>query len=385
MNTEKFAARVVSWQKRFGRHDLPWQQTRDPYRVWLSEIMLQQTQVATVIDYYLRFLQRFPNLGSLAQASQDDVLALWAGLGYYSRARNLHRCAQVVQRDHHGQFPKQRVELEQLPGIGRSTAAAIASFCFDQAEPILDGNVKRVFTRHFGVKGVITQNQTINELWSLVETQMPSKEVVGYTQGLMDLGATLCTLRKPKCETCPVSASCVAFREGRQAELPARAKKKETPTRYKVFLVATHENSIWLEKQPEPGIWGGLYCFPSLFLEEPLAKACEGDIERLPSSVSNWVASKALAMGSTLDKAPGLNFGGGFKHAFTHYKLDADVLVLELNAEQAAKSNHNDFYTGEAVKSLGLPQPISRWLSHFQAQNSPVRKFGVGAKTAQQD
>jgi A/G-specific adenine glycosylase len=204
------AQRVLRWRRQFGRQGLPWQDTKDPYRVWLSEIMLQQTQVATVLDYYARFLQRFPDLPALAAAPLDDVLALWSGLGYYSRARNLHRCAQVVQREHGGVFPNSSAALAQLPGIGRSTAAAIAAFCFGERVAILDGNVKRVLGRALGFAGDLSVAAQERALWQLAQDQVPARGVAPYTQGLMDLGATLCSVRNPECDRCPLAKLCVA-------------------------------------------------------------------------------------------------------------------------------------------------------------------------------
>jgi A/G-specific adenine glycosylase len=215
----KFASRLIAWQATDGRHDLPWQRTLDPYRIWLAEVMLQQTQVATVLPYFRRFVERFPDLESLAAASLDAVMRAWAGLGYYSRARNLHRCAQVIVTRHGGRFPDSPDALAQLPGIGRSTAAAIAAFAYGAHAPILDGNVKRVMARHFGVEGYPGASAIERQLWQLAESQLPDADIGAYTQGLMDLGATLCTRRAPRCETCPVRASCVAAR-GRVAEPP---------------------------------------------------------------------------------------------------------------------------------------------------------------------
>ncbi|MFP4905238.1 A/G-specific adenine glycosylase, partial [Paraburkholderia sp. BR14261] len=231
-----FAPRLIAWQREHGRHDLPWQNTRDPYRIWLSEIMLQQTQVSTVIPYYTRFLERFPTVEALAAAPDDDVMALWAGLGYYSRARNLHRCAQVVADTHGGKFPQTVEALAELPGIGRSTAAAIASFAFGARETILDGNVKRVLARVFGVEGFPGEKRVENAMWTLAETLVPGPEasdadVSAYTQGLMDLGATLCGRGKPDCARCPFAQDCVANTTGRQRELPAARPKKAVPTR----------------------------------------------------------------------------------------------------------------------------------------------------------
>ena len=229
----EFSPRIVAWQRLHGRHDLPWQNTRDPYRIWLSEIMLQQTQVATVIPYYERFLARFPDVAALAAAAQEDVMPYWAGLGYYARARNLHRCAQEIARDWQGRFPPTAEAIATLPGIGRSTAAAIAAFAYGERSPILDGNVKRVFTRHFGIAGDPSKREVEQRLWALADTQVevaPDLDMAAYTQGLMDLGATLCTRGKPACDKCPVADTCVARREGRQAELPTPKRARRCPS-----------------------------------------------------------------------------------------------------------------------------------------------------------
>lgn len=260
-----FAPRIVAWQRQHGRHDLPWQNTRDPYRIWLSEIMLQQTQVATVIPYYERFLQRFPDVAALAAAAQEDVMPYWAGLGYYARARNLHRCAQEIARDWNGRFPPSAEAIATLPGIGRSTAAAIAAFAYGERSPILDGNVKRVFTRHFGIAGDPARREIEQRLWALADAQVeaaPGLDMAAYTQGLMDLGATLCTRGKPACERCPVADTCVARREGRQAELPTPKARKAIPERETAMLVLQHQGAFLLQQRPEPGIWGGLWSLP---------------------------------------------------------------------------------------------------------------------------
>ncbi|EWM51298.1 A/G-specific adenine glycosylase [Bordetella holmesii 70147] len=229
----EFAALIADWQARHGRHRLPWQNTRDPYRIWLSEIMLQQTQVATVIPYFERFLGRFPDVAALAAASQEDVMPYWAGLGYYARARNLHRCAQDIVARWAGRFPPDAQTIATLPGIGRSTAAAIAAFAYGERSPIMDGNVKRVFTRHFGIEGDPSKRELEQRLWRLAEdlvSAVPGLDMTAYTQGLMDLGATLCTRGKPACDRCPVAASCIARRDGRQQELPTPRHAEPCPS-----------------------------------------------------------------------------------------------------------------------------------------------------------
>ena len=250
-----FARKLVQWQRRHGRHGLPWQGTRDPYRIWLSEIMLQQTQVAAVIPYYERFLARFPDMAALAAASEDEVLRLWSGLGYYARGRNLLRAARQVVSD--ASFPDTSETIQALPGVGPSTAAAIAVFAFGRRAAILDGNVKRVLARCFGVEGEKAQ-------WKLAQGLLPPRGIKIYTQALMDLGATLCTPAKPACERCPVAADCVALREDRTAQLPAPRKRQPLPTRCATWLVLLHRDSVLLERRPGCGIWGGLWAFPEL-------------------------------------------------------------------------------------------------------------------------
>jgi A/G-specific adenine glycosylase len=249
----EFARKLVSWQHRHGRHGLPWQGTRDAYRVWLSEIMLQQTQVAAVIPYYERFLARFPDVGVLAAASEDEVLELWSGLGYYARGRNLRNAARIVAS--RGSFPDTPEGLQQLPGVGPSTAAAIAAFAFGRRAAILDGNVKRVLARCYGVEGERAQ-------WALAEKLLPKRGIESYTQALMDLGATICTRTSPACERCPVAGQCVALREGRIDELPAPRKRRPLPLRHATWLVLLHRESVLLERRPSSGIWGGLWVFP---------------------------------------------------------------------------------------------------------------------------
>jgi A/G-specific adenine glycosylase len=259
------AERVIAWQRSHGRSALPWQGTRDPYRVWLSEVMLQQTQVATVLDYYARFLTRFPDVAALAAAPLDDVLAQWSGLGYYSRARNLHRCAQAVVQHHGGAFPASAAALAGLPGIGRSTAAAIAAFCFGERAAILDGNVKRVLTRALGFDGDLAVAAHERDLWSRAEALLPASGIEPYTQGLMDLGATLCTTRAPRCPDCPLSADCVARIEGRPERFPVKTRKLKRGARRNVLLwLVDARDRWWLTRRPATGVWAGLWTLPVL-------------------------------------------------------------------------------------------------------------------------
>ncbi len=274
----QFSEKIVQWQAQHGRHHLPWQNTRDPYRVWLSEIMLQQTQVATVLTYYQRFLQRFPTVADLAAGSDEDVMALWSGLGYYSRARNLHRCAQEVMDRFGGSFPQTVDDLVTLPGIGRSTAGAIASFCFAQRAAILDANVKRVLTRALGFADDLATSSAEKKLWALAESLLPTQDLAStmprYTQGMMDMGATICTAKKPSCLLCPVQDSCVAYKEGAPERYPVKTKKlKRTSASWWLLRLQRDDGAVWLEKRPVSGIWGGLYCLPVYATEEALMQA----------------------------------------------------------------------------------------------------------------
>jgi len=260
----EFAKSLVRWQRAHGRHGLPWQDTRDPYRVWLSEVMLQQTQVEAVIPYYERFLERFPDVHALAGATEDEVLRLWSGLGYYARARNLHRAAQMVAADRAGRFPDTVEGLSALPGVGRSTAAAIAAFAFGRRAAILDGNVKRVLARAFGIDGFPGEPAVEARLWRLAEDQLPRRDIGRYTQALMDLGATLCTRVRPRCDACPLGPRCVARSQGRTAELPAPRPRKPYPQREVTWLVLLDAGRVLLERRPAPGLWGGLWTFPEI-------------------------------------------------------------------------------------------------------------------------
>jgi A/G-specific adenine glycosylase len=281
----QFAHRVIDWQRRHGRHDLPWQGTRDPYRVWLSEIMLQQTQVTTVLGYYARFLDRFPDVATLAAASQDDVLALWSGLGYYSRARNLHACARAVVAEHGGQFPRRSDELKTLPGIGRSTAAAIAAFCFGERVAILDGNVKRVLTRLLGFDGDLADTARERELWAQASALLPEQGIEPYTQGLMDLGSSICLARSPACPTCPAHDLCRAARDGTQARFPVKTRKLKRGTREHLWLWLAWRDRVWLVKRPDRGVWAGLWSLPefdSIAAFERHSAAWPGEALTLP-------------------------------------------------------------------------------------------------------
>lgn len=337
-----FAARLIDWHHAHGRHDLPWQASRDAYRVWLSEIMLQQTQVETVIPYYRRFLLRFPDLASLAAAPVEEVMPLWSGLGYYARARNLHKCAREVMADHGGRFPSTATEIARLPGIGRSTAAAISAFSNGERVAILDGNVKRVLCRVFGVEGYPGEKAIENRLWALAEGLLPEAGIGTYIQAQMDLGATLCTRSKPACGRCPLATLCRAYRDGRTAELPSARPRKAVPKRSTRFAVILDGDAVLLEQRPPSGIWGGLLALPEIPED---ADAAEWAARRYGLRISGW---QALA---------------GLKHVFTHFTLELRPELLR--ADMAAPHCSEDGPVWQALECLAdaaLPAPIRRIL-----------------------
>jgi len=342
---QDFAQAVVQWQRTHGRHGLPWQNTRDPYRIWLSEIMLQQTQVATVIRYYERFLQRFPTIQSLAQAKQEDVMPYWAGLGYYARARNLHRCAQVVCEAWKGQFPHQAIDIMTLPGIGRSTAAAIAAFAHGERSPIMDGNVKRVFTRYFGIEGNTSTRAVEQLLWHTAEQALEaapsSLDMKAYTQGLMDLGSGVCTRTRPDCQACPLMEACYARHTGRQLELPTPKPRKPSAERHCAMLILESSNSVLLHQRPSSGIWGGLLSLPQFETQELLEGAC-----------INW--------GLTLTPRQKM---AGLSHTFTHFKLHIEpwlVIGDDILVKEPAP-DHIWLPTAELAHAA-LPTPVRKLL-----------------------
>ena len=335
---EQFAERVITWQRTSGRHDLPWQRTRDPYLIWLSEIMLQQTQVAAVIRYYARFLEHFPTLDSLAAAPEDDVLALWSGLGYYARARNLHGAARLIVQRHAGVFPGNFADIVALPGIGRSTAGAIAVFAFGKREPILDGNVKRVFARVFGIAGFPGDKEISMRMWKHAEDVLPSNDVETYTQGLMDLGAEVCIRRRPRCECCPLSGVCVAKRDNRIATLPAPRPKKTLPEKSTVMLILQREGQVLLEKRPAPGIWGGLWSFPEM-----------ADLVDVVGVVHRRFGAQATLEGIL----------AAVRHGFTHYALTITPALLRVTRlELRAQSAGQAWMTPADAINSAVPAPV---------------------------
>ena len=349
-----FSAALIGWQKAHGRHDLPWQNTRDAYRIWLSEIMLQQTQVATVIPYYLRFLDRFPTVFALATAPLQEIMESWSGLGYYSRARNLHRCARQVVEEHGGIFPSDPKLLADLPGIGRSTAAAIAAFSYGVRAAILDGNVIRVFSRVFGITDFAGNKPVKDALWRRAETMLPSQDIEAYTQGLMDLGATVCTRSKPHCTPCPFSARCMAFAEGKIDEFPVRKPKKSLPERWISMLAITHENRILLEQRPGKGVWGGLLSLP----EVPLVK------ERAEKGIVAEEDAVAIEKTAVLLGASGVGMQlPSFTHTFSHFRLHIIPYRTELTrlGEIEAQAGYV-WFDLDRIEQAPLPSPVKKWL-----------------------
>ena len=343
----ELAAQVVRWQAAHGRNHLPWQNTRDAYRVWLSEIMLQQTQVATVLEYYTRFLARFPDVRQLAAAAQDEVLALWSGLGYYSRARNLHRCAQIVVHQHGGEFPRTVDELAALPGIGRSTAGAIAAFCFGARAPILDANVRRVLTRVLGFGADLAEAKNERALWQQAEALLPRQDLSHamprYTQGLMDLGAGICLPRNPNCLLCPLQEACVARRDGNPQDYPVRTRKlKRSAQAWWLLLRQDGAGRLWLERRPPTGIWAGLYCPPvydsRAALDEALQLHASCDARDLPA----------------------------FTHVLTHRDLHLHpVLARDATPRPDAHcaEQQSGWFAPAQWPALGLPAPVRKLLA----------------------
>jgi A/G-specific adenine glycosylase len=351
------ARRLIEWQRQHGRHDLPWQSSPEPYRVWLSEIMLQQTQVSTVMGYYQRFLERFPTVTALADASQETVMALWAGLGYYARARNLHACARAVVLQHGGVFPRTAEQLLTLPGIGPSTAAAIAAFCFGERAAILDGNVKRVLCRYVGFDADTSRSQNLQALWTMARQALPSAALIGeqpdamsrYTQGLMDLGATVCKRTNPACDQCPLRQSCVARHENRVHELPRKNPKGARPTREVHLAWISHQNRTLLIKRPDKGIWGGLWTLPCFEDEQ---------------GVHDFIGQ---TFGPQLGPQYAPERMASFGHALTHFqmrltpwRLDIDTDTLKANVRQWPE--HWAWAAPNQLIDFGLPAPIKTLL-----------------------
>jgi A/G-specific adenine glycosylase len=344
MTGATFSERLLGWFDQHGRKHLPWQQDVTPYRVWISEIMLQQTQVATVIPYFERFIARFPTVESLAGASDDEVMHLWTGLGYYARARNLHKTAKIIADTRQRTFPATLDELMALPGIGRSTAGAILAIACNRRAPILDGNVKRVLARYFGVEGWPGETRVANELWALAEELTPTERVADYTQAIMDLGATVCIRAEPACLACPFSDGCIARTTGQISQLPGKKPRKEMPIKSTCMLmVENHRGELLLAKRPPQGLWGGLWSLP------------ECDPDTIAATLSTYEVNEQ----TTLPK---------FRHTFTHFHLDITPVHVKLrdDHELVSEPNQQCWYSPAAPAEIGLTRPATRLIKQLK-------------------
>lgn len=350
--TEPLASQLLDWYDKQGRQDLPWRQNITPYKVWLSEVMLQQTQVTTVLPYFRRFLEFFPTVDHLASANLDDVMWLWAGLGYYTRARNLHRTAQIVSFDYDGFFPDTADELEKLPGIGRSTASAIAAIAFKQRAAILDGNVKRVLSRLYGIDGTLDNNNVKKQLWYYAEQLVPADRPDDYTQAMMDLGATLCTKKKPLCYECPLKGHCYAYHHNMTERIPVKKPSKAKPVQYRYFFMIMERHfNVLFERLPPTGVWGGLWCLPYCGYNEQWQKLLE---KRYNLTIKNWRALKH------------------FKHTFSHYELYGYPIIVEAenvlqNSEVADNSSLIWYDMINNTPAIGLPKPIQTLIQRMRS------------------
>lgn len=348
----RFAQRIIVWQQQHGRHDLPWQNTRDAYRIWVSEIMLQQTQVAAVIGYYARFMARFPDVATLAATPLDDVMPYWAGLGYYARARNLHKAACIVMTQFGGTFPRHFDDVWALPGVGRSTAAAICAFAYGEPRPILDGNVKRVFARVFGVEGDVRSKAVEDIMWDIALRETPRDNIDAYIQGQMDLGATLCTRSAPACVSCPLQTQCVAFRDGRTASLPQRSAKKATPTRTVQMLVLIHAGQVLLQRRPPTGIWGGLWSLPEAATDEDAASLISMAKVRFGVHISRGQKFETIAL---------------ITHGFTHFTLTITPQLMRVAKVNATAAEAGVMWLNlQEIENAALPAPVSALLKRVR-------------------
>ncbi|WP_144213574.1 A/G-specific adenine glycosylase [Shewanella donghaensis] len=352
-----FSERITAWYDLHGRKTLPWQINKTPYRVWISEIMLQQTQVATVIPYYEKFMHSFPSIEALANASEDDVLHHWTGLGYYARARNLHKAAKTICEQHDGLFPESIDEVIALPGIGRSTAGAILSLSLGQHHSILDGNVKRVLARHGAIEGWPGQKAVEQQLWQLTDLLTPQQDVVKFNQAMMDIGSGVCTRSKPNCAQCPVAIDCKAQLAGRQKDFPGKKPKKATPAKEAWMLVLHRNGEVILNKRPPAGIWGGLWCFPQFDSEDALQE---------------HINDAGISDETNIDKPEWL---AGFRHTFSHFHLDIQPILINLADKQelaqidssVMEQNQTLWYNIHHPAKVGLAAATERILSNLAA------------------
>jgi A/G-specific adenine glycosylase len=343
-SAQYFAQQTLSWYQAQGRKHLPWQQNKTPYRVWISEIMLQQTQVATVIPYYQRFMESFPTITDLAHANEDKVLHHWTGLGYYARARNLHKTAKTIQQDYHGEFPDDIEQVIALPGIGRSTAGAILSLALNKHHAILDGNVKRVLARCYMVEGHNGQSKYEKALWPIAESLTPKKQVAQFNQAMMDLGSLVCTRSKPKCEQCPLSDNCLAYALNKQASFPQKKPKKTIPEKQTIMVIPRINQQVLLEKRPSSGIWGGLWCFLEVQHQDDIAPL-------LAKQHLKQISIERLTK---------------FRHTFSHFHLDIEPIVVDcehLAAKEINETDQQQWYNLATTASLGLAASTQKLLS----------------------
>lgn len=355
MNSRAFDQRILAWFDQYGRKDLPWQQDRSPYRVWISETMLQQTQVATVIPYFEAFMARFPNVETLAQASQDEVLQYWSGLGYYARARNLHKAALIIESL--GRFPDTLEALQQLPGVGFSTAGAIMSIAYGRSHPILDGNVRRVLARYRAIPGWPGEARVNKQLWALSRALTPAHRAADYTQAIMDLGATVCTRGRPACERCPLNADCQAFGAGRVADFPTPKPTKTLPVKQRAFLLlANTRQDIFFEKRPPLGIWGGLWCLPEFDNHEQALAWCR---KRNIKVIDRYVMDRR-------------------RHTFSHYHLDYTPLVIlaDSRVDGVGEVDSAGWHPIDSIDRLGLAAPIKQLLKQYRNNGDKYDKTG---------
>ncbi|MFW2535152.1 MULTISPECIES: A/G-specific adenine glycosylase [unclassified Legionella] len=348
---EQFSNPLLAWFDLHGRKDLPWQHPRSAYRVWVSEIMLQQTQVKTVIPYFNRFIDSFPDIWQLAKAPEDQVLAHWSGLGYYSRARNLSQTAKIICEEYAGEFPITLAELVALPGIGPSTAAAIASQAFNQPTAILDGNVKRVLCRYFLIDGWPEQSAVKQQLWQLAHQCMPTQRCADYTQAIMDLGATCCTTRQPNCTSCPVRKTCLANIHDKTTLYPQKKLKKSLPVKQQQFLLLyTDNNKIYLEKRPPSGLWGGLWCLPII----ADTTTCPRDYIANNYALTSQQPTELLTL----------------KHSFSHFHLYIKALALKTTSKKNVLNEcPGNWFAATELNQLGLAKPVSDIINHFLLQS----------------
>lgn len=347
---DKFARDLLAWFDHSGRHDLPWQRNVSPYRVWVSEIMLQQTQVNTVIPYYLKFIASFPDVPCLAKADEDKVLHHWTGLGYYARARNLHTAAKILMRDFNAELPSSITELVALPGIGRSTAGAILAIAMNKSATILDGNVKRVLARFHQLEGWTGNADVVNEFWRVAEGHIPGKRVADYTQAIMDLGATICTRNKPACDACPLRAKCLALKYGTVAEFPQRKQKRQLPVRsIQMLIFELPTGEIHLEKRPPQGVWGSLWSFPEAENDQTLEQ-------------------KLDEMGASRDQIESCKPISPFRHTFSHFHLDIHPVHVKLvnQPDAIGESGRSIWYDPDNPAELGLAAPVKRLLNNLR-------------------